>query len=56
MMQLGLKRTTETQEIRTGLLDARPQSSFNPVQAWALAGGAILAVQLYVWIKWITGP
>jgi hypothetical protein len=37
-------------------LEARPESSFKPVQAWAWAGGLILLIQLYVWGKWITGP
>jgi hypothetical protein len=55
-MQLALRKKTEIQEIRTESLDVRSQSSFTPVQGWALAGGAILAVQLYVWIKWVTGP
>ena len=27
-----------------------------PVRIWATLGGAILAFQLYVWIRWITGP
>ncbi|HBZ70340.1 MAG TPA: DUF5135 domain-containing protein [Deltaproteobacteria bacterium] len=56
MMQLVSRRKTETPEIRTESLDAQPQSSFKPVQGWALLGGAILAVQLYVWAKWVTGP
>ena len=43
-------------EVRTESWAAQAQSSVQPVQAWALAGGAILAVQLYVWARWITGP
>ena len=27
-----------------------------PVRIWAIVGGAILGFQLYVWIRWITGP
>lgn len=34
----------------------QPRSAFNPIYAWATVGGLILALQLYVWIKWITGP
>jgi hypothetical protein len=30
--------------------------SSNRVKLWATAGGALLALQLYVWIRWITGP
>ena len=55
-MQSALSRRTAIQEINPESLRAQPHASFNPVQAWALAGGAILAVQLYVWIKWVTGP
>jgi hypothetical protein len=34
--------------------DVQPASS--PVKIWAVAGGALLALQLYVWTRWITGP
>ena len=27
-----------------------------PVQIWATIGGALLALQIYVWIRWISGP
>ena len=37
-------------------LGARAQSKIQPVQLWAIAGGLILAFQLFVWIKWVTGP
>jgi hypothetical protein len=43
-------------EIPAEALEARPESVFNPVQAWAWVGGLILVLQLYVWGKWITGP
>jgi hypothetical protein len=36
--------------------DVRTASAVKPVQLWAWAGGLILAVQLFVWAKWITGP
>ena len=32
----------------------RPRSK--PVRIWAVLGGLILAFQLYVWIRWVTGP
>lgn len=32
------------------------QGPARPVRIWAVVGGAILALQLYVWIRWITGP
>ena len=55
-MAFGLRKNAEIQAIQTESLYAQPQSSFKPVQAWALLGGAILAVQLYVLAKWVTGP
>jgi Spirocyclase AveC-like len=41
---------------RVGALGTRPESTAKPVRMWAIAGGAILAFQLYVWIRWMTGP
>ncbi|GAB2856263.1 spirocyclase AveC family protein [Actinocorallia aurea] len=32
----------------------RPES--RPVLIWAAAGGLILALELYVWTRWVTGP
>ncbi len=43
-------------EIPRGLLDAQPRSAVAPIQIWAAIGGVILAFQLYVWARWITGP
>jgi hypothetical protein len=37
-------------------LGAQVQSQVKPVRIWAVAGGALLVLQLYVWIRWITGP
>ena len=42
--------------IPTEALDARAHVTSRPVVAWAFVGGVILAVQLYVWAKWVTGP
>lgn len=38
------------------LSSGQVQPSPKPVRIWAVIGGAILAFQLYVWIRWITGP
>ena len=35
---------------------APPNRSSNTVRIWACIGGALLALTLYVWISWITGP
>ncbi|KBZ64337.1 spirocyclase AveC family protein [Mycobacterium colombiense] len=37
-------------------LGSQVQSKVKPVQIWAAAGGALLVLQLYVWIRWVTGP
>ena len=55
-MSSALTQKTAIHEIKPASLHARPSASFNPVQTWAFLGGAILAVQLYVWAKWVTGP
>ncbi|WP_019925787.1 spirocyclase AveC family protein [Nocardia sp. BMG111209] len=31
-------------------------SAVRPVRVWAVIGGVLLAFQLYVWIRWLTGP
>ena len=41
---------------RVATLGTRPESTAKPVRMWAIAGGAILAFQLYIWIRWMTGP
>ena len=37
-------------------LGAQAKSRIQPVQLWAITGGLILAFQLVIWIKWVTGP
>ncbi|HZU46617.1 MAG TPA: DUF5135 domain-containing protein, partial [Mycobacterium sp.] len=37
-------------------LGTQVQPTVKPVRIWAIIGGAILTFQLYVWIRWITGP
>jgi Spirocyclase AveC-like len=37
-------------------LGAQTQPKVTPVRIWAAIGGAILAFQMYVWIRWVTGP
>ena len=39
-----------------GELGAQVQSTVKPVRIWAAIGGALLVLQVYVWIRWITGP
>ncbi len=38
------------------VLGSEVQSTVKPVTIWATVGGALLVLQLYVWIRWITGP
>lgn len=44
------------QQIQADSLGIQPRSTFSPVQMWAFLGGLILAIQIYIWAKWITGP
>ena len=37
-------------------LDADAKAKVRPVTVWAAIGGALLVLQVYVWIRWITGP
>src|SRR6478609_9316127 len=52
------KKTSSVTEPLGGAaaLGADIQSAVKPVQIWATIGGALLVLQLYVWIRWITGP
>ena len=38
-----------------GELGTTAQDS-KPVKVWAFFGGALLILQLYVWIRWVSGP
>jgi hypothetical protein len=37
-------------------IGADVQAKVRPVTIWAAVGGALLVLQLYVWVRWITGP
>ena len=57
MSELSDKKPAVTESLGgTAELGAQMQAKGKPVQIWAAFGGAILALQLYVWAKWITGP
>jgi hypothetical protein len=45
---------TETQSKAEGAERKAPPSS--PVKLWALVGAGVLGLELYVWIRWISGP
>ncbi|MEV0248084.1 spirocyclase AveC family protein [Nocardia sp. NPDC050712] len=40
----------------TAALGTQAPAKSTPVRIWAIIGGVILAFQLYVWIRWLTGP
>ncbi len=50
------KAPSVTEPLGAARLGAQAQSAVKPVQIWAVIGGAILALQLYVWIRWVSGP
>ncbi|WP_433715046.1 spirocyclase AveC family protein [Nocardia sp. CA-084685] len=51
------KAATVTEEIGgVASLGAKAQSTSKPVRIWAIVGGLILAFQVYVWIRWVSGP
>jgi hypothetical protein len=41
---------------RTAPVQAEAEPPGKPVKVWALLGGVILAFQIFIWAKWITGP
>jgi hypothetical protein len=57
MSDLSSKKPSVTESLSGVVaLDADAQVKVRPVTIWATVGGAVLALQLYVWIRWITGP
>ena len=44
------------QSIQADSLGIQSRSTISPVHMWAFVGGLILAIQLFIWAKWITGP
>ncbi len=60
-MSSGLSDKKSTPSITEPLggaaaIGAQVQPKVKPIHIWATVGGAILAFQLYVWIRWISGP
>ncbi len=57
MSDLPKKKAPVTQSLGgAATLGAEVQPSADRVKIWAVVGGAILVLQLYVWTRWITGP
>lgn len=51
------KALTESAEFLSArALGVRSQSRSTPIEAFAWFGAALLALQIYVWAKWVTGP
>lgn len=56
-----LASTNKASSVTESLPDAAElgthgQSPVRPIKIWAAAGAALLALQLYVWTRWVTGP
>jgi Spirocyclase AveC-like len=57
MSDLSNKKAPVTESLGgAAALGAEVQPSADRIKIWAVVGGAILVLQLYVWIRWITGP
>jgi hypothetical protein len=50
------KKSVVTESLSEASLNTQPQSRIPAVKIWAAVGGVILAFQLFVWGKWVTGP
>ena len=51
------KNVPYTESLRgAASLGTQTQKPPKTIMVWATVGGVILALQLYVWIRWITGP
>lgn len=57
MSELSNRKTVVTEPLDgTAGLGTQAAPKGKPVQVWAVLGAAILALTLYVWISWLTGP
>jgi hypothetical protein len=57
MTELSNDKTGVTESLGGALERGAPvESKVKPVHIWAAIGGALLLLQLYVWIRWVTGP
>lgn len=50
------KNTLTIESLRKSAAIGASARSSNAVKIWAVVGGAVLALTLYVWISWVTGP
>ena len=58
MSDLSNKKASTVTEPLGGVatLGGDARSGVKPVTIWATVGGALLLLQVYVWIRWISGP
>ena len=57
MSELSKEETVVTEPLDRAISpEAQVRPTTKPVRLWAIVGGLILAFQLYVWIRWLTGP
>src|SRR5690349_11786292 len=56
MSELSNKPRAVVEPVPDAALVDNVQTKVRPITIWAAIGGALLVLQLYVWIRWITGP
>src|SRR5262245_14063524 len=56
MSDLSSKKPAVTESLSSAALGAGAAPASSRVKIWAVAGALLLLLQLYVWIRWITGP
>ncbi|MBY8863535.1 spirocyclase AveC family protein [Nocardia sp. CA2R105] len=62
MSELSNEKSSVTGELDSAAPSAEARSAARDrlrvkrVQVWATAGGLLLGLQVYVWVRWITGP
>ncbi|MBB5916063.1 hypothetical protein BJY24_004975 [Nocardia transvalensis] len=56
MGELSSEKPEATKQYGPPATSAEDRLRVKRVQIWATAGGLLLALQVYVWVRWISGP